>query len=150
MTIDEAALFFTSHDNYILTSHESPDADGLGAQYALARGLVSLGKRCRVINAEKYSPKYNFIDNKSIIKTVADSGLDTEDLSCTIVVLVDTNDIHFTGIMADRVLDRVGRIFIFDHHEALITPGAEMCSITSASSTCEMTYQVLIKIGCFL
>jgi phosphoesterase RecJ-like protein len=147
VTIDEAAVFLTSHDDYILTSHESPDADGLGAQYALARGLISIGKRCRVINAEKYSPKYGFIDSKSIIRTVADSGLDTEDLSDTTVVLVDTNDIHFTGIMADLVLSRVRRIFIFDHHEALIAPGAEMCSITSASSTCEMAYQVLVKIG---
>ena len=140
-------MFFTDHDDYILTSHESPDADGLGAQYALARGLTSLGKRCRIINAEAYSPKYGFIDQKSIIQTLADSGLEAEDLSSTTVVLVDTNDIHFTGLMADLVLRRSGRIFIFDHHEALIVPGAEMCSITSASSTCEMAYQVLVKLG---
>jgi bifunctional oligoribonuclease and PAP phosphatase NrnA len=147
VTIDEAALFFTDHDNYILTSHESPDADGLGAQYALARGLIALGKRCRVINAEDHSPKYSFIDKKSIIKTLAESGIETEDLSGTTIVLVDTNDIHFTGIMADSVLSRAGRVFIFDHHEALLAPGAEMCSITSASSTCEMVYQVLVRIG---
>lgn len=135
------------HDNYILTSHESPDADGLGAQYALARGLVALGKQCRVINAEKHAIKYDFIDQKSIIKTLAETCLEGEDLSDITVVLVDTNDIHFTGTMAHHVLDRVGRVFIFDHHEALIILNEESCSITSASSTCEMAYQVLVKMG---
>jgi phosphoesterase RecJ-like protein len=147
VTIDEAASFFEKHDNYILTSHESPDADGLGAEYALARGLSALGKQCRVINAERYSNKYGFIDQQAIIKTLAESCLEKEDLSGITVVLVDTNDIHFTGTMANLVLDRVGRIFIFDHHEALVAPGEESCSITSASSTCEMVYQVLIKMG---
>ena len=147
MNIDEAAGFFRDHDNYILTSHESPDADGLGAEYALARGLIALGKQCRVINAEKHSIKYDFIDQKSIIKTLAESCLGDEDLSGITVVLVDTNDIHFTGTMANLVLDRVGRIFIFDHHEALVSPCEESCSITSASSTCEMAYQVLVKMG---
>jgi phosphoesterase RecJ-like protein len=147
VNIDEAATFFIDHDNYILTSHESPDADGLGAQYALAMGLKALGKRCRVVNAEKHSGKYGFIDQKSIIKTLADSSLETEDLSGTTVVLVDTNDIHFTGTMANLVLDRVGLIFVFDHHEALASPSGEACSIPSASSTCEMAYQVLMKIG---
>jgi phosphoesterase RecJ-like protein len=147
VTIEEAASFFGAHDNYILTSHESPDADGLGAQYALARGLSALGKHCRVINAEKYSVKYGFIDQKSIIRTLADSGIQEEDLSTTTVVLVDTNDIHFTGTMANLVLGRVGRIFIFDHHETLLPPSVELCSITSASSTCEMAYQLLNKLG---
>ena len=147
MNIDDATVFFKDHDNYILTSHESPDADGLGAEYALAMGLSALGKRCRVINAEKYSNKYSFIDKKSIIKTLAESSLEEEDLSDAIVVLVDTNDIHFTGTMANLLVDHVGRIFIFDHHEALVTPSTESCSITSASSTCEMAYQVLIKMG---
>ena len=145
MNIDEAATFFMDHDNYVLTSHESPDADGLGAQYALARGFSALGKQCRVINAEKHSGKYSFIDQKSIIKTLADSTLETEDLSRITLVLVDTNDIHFTGTMATLVLDRVGRIFIFDHHEALTTLDEESCSMTSASSTCEMAFQVLTK-----
>jgi phosphoesterase RecJ-like protein len=150
VNIDEAASFFRDHDDYILTSHESPDADGLGAQYALARGLSALGKRCRVINAENYSIRYAFIDQQAIINTLADSSLVDEDLSRTTVVLVDTNDIHFTGTMATLVLDRVGRIFIFDHHESLVPPSVESCSITSASSTCEMAYQVLIKLGALI
>ena len=84
---------------------------------------------------------------RSIIKTYSDSSLDTEDLSRVTVVMVDTNDIHFTGLMADLVISRAGKILIFDHHESSSARGAELCSMPSASSTCEMVFQVLVEMG---
>ncbi|TFG83736.1 MAG: bifunctional oligoribonuclease/PAP phosphatase NrnA [Spirochaetales bacterium] len=147
MTLDEAAGRFRDGNDFILTSHESPDADGLGAEYALAVALSATGKKIRAVNADDYPPKYAFIDERGIIEVLGAAKLEDSDLSGTTVVLIDTNDIQYTGDMADIVLSRAGSIILFDHHEAMGVTREEACSVPDASSTCEMVHYVLKKLG---
>lgn len=44
-------------DDILVTAHASPDGDALGATYALARGLMALGKRVALCNATG-APEY--------------------------------------------------------------------------------------------
>jgi len=54
MTIDEAAGFLRAHDDYLIAPHDGPDADGLGAAYALAIALELAGKRaCETMHEAK-------------------------------------------------------------------------------------------------
>jgi len=147
MNLDEAAAFFKENDDFILTSHVSPDADGLGAEYALLSGLLACGKRARAVNADSYSQKYTYIDEKGIIENLAASKLADTDISSHTVILIDTNDIQFAGEMADVVLGKAKRIIIFDHHESSNIPGEFSCSLSSMSSTCEMVYGILVRLG---
>ncbi len=147
MNLDEAAAFFKENDDFILTSHVSPDADGLGAQYALLSGLRACGKRARAINADAYSQKYTFIDEKGIIESLAASNLTEIDISMHTVILLDTNDIQFAGEMAETVLGKTKQIIIFDHHESANGSDKFSCSLPDMSSTCEMVYGILVRLG---
>ncbi len=147
MNLEEVASFFTQHDDFILTSHESPDADGLGAQYALLLSLEAMGKRVRAVNADDYSAKYAFIDARERIEALGRTDLLDRDLSACTVVLLDTNDIQYTGEMADIALARAARILVFDHHEAKGVTRDEACSLPDMSSTSEMAYWTIRRMG---
>lgn len=147
MNLDEVAEFFLKNDDFILTSHESPDADGLGAEYALKLALEAAGKTARAVNADLYSDKYAFIDEKNIIESLGGTDLLDRDMSQATVVLIDTNDIQYTGEMADIALARAARILIFDHHEAKGVTRDEACSLPDMSSTCEMAYWAIKRMG---
>jgi len=147
MTLDETVALFRDGDNFILTSHESPDADGLGAQYALRVVLEAMGKKVQAVNADVYSQKYAFIDERKVIGVLRSSNVADQDLSQSTIVLLDTNDIKYTGEMADIALSRAGNILVFDHHEAKGVTNNEACSMPEASSTCEMAYYLIKALG---
>ena len=56
-----------SSDRILLSTHESPDCDGLGSEIAFYYYLKKIGKDCKIINCSKMSPKYDFIDPDNII-----------------------------------------------------------------------------------
>lgn len=147
MTISEMAVFLSHSDNYIITSHESPDADGLGAEYALSLALSSMGKRTRVVNAERHSDSYDFIDKNKIIEWYPEARLDESTLSTSTVILMDTNDIQYTGAIAEAIISKAADIVVIDHHEAKHMEIEKLCLIPSFSSTCEMTYRILSEMG---
>ncbi len=147
MTIDEAAAFLSGRDDFILSSHEGPDADGLGAEYALARALSSLGKRVRVINANRHSDAYDFIDRAGIIECIDDVSLDDEEIRASTCVLLDTNDMMYAGDVADRIIAKAKGSIVIDHHEVKGDAPPNVCSAPSYSSTCEMLYLILKRLG---
>lgn len=148
MTIEETALFLASRDGFILSSHESPDADGLGAEYALATALAAMGKRVSVVNAEPYSEAYGFIDRRGIIGSLETSRPDPEEIAASTAILLDTNDVLFAGEVGDAILAKAREVLVIDHHEAKGVSSAIMCSLPSASSTCEMVYRIVKAMGC--
>jgi phosphoesterase RecJ-like protein len=147
MTIAEISVFLSQGDNYIITSHESPDADGLGAEYALSQGLISMGKKVRVINAEQHSVSYDFIDKDKTIEWVPVARVQPSALEKSTVILMDTNDTEYTGAIAEAIISKAADIVVVDHHEAKHSEIEKVCLIPSFSSTCEMTYRILSEIG---
>jgi bifunctional oligoribonuclease and PAP phosphatase NrnA len=148
MTISGMAALLMQGDNYIITSHESPDADGLGAEYALSRALVSMGKRVRVINAERHSDSYDFIDRAKIVECYPTATVDAAWLATCTVIILDTNDVEYTGVMAGEIITKAADVLVIDHHDVKGTTNHKFCLIPSFSSTCEMTYRILSEMGC--
>lgn len=148
MTIAETAAFLAAEDHYILTSHSMPDADGLGAEYALVRALRTLGKDVRAINADHYTDSYRFIDQTGIIESLGTVELDDAAIRRATVVLMDTNDIQYTGEMADSIITRAAMALIIDHHEVKERIDSRICSAPELSSTCEIAYRILESLGC--
>ena len=68
MNLDGLTSLFRQRESFILTSHQSPDGDGLGAMYALYRALAKMGKKATVVLAEPLSPKYRFLDPGGVFR----------------------------------------------------------------------------------
>lgn len=61
ITLREAAEFLLNNDNFLLLCHVSPDGDTVGSASALARGLISKGKRVRILCGDKLTGEYSFM-----------------------------------------------------------------------------------------
>ena len=49
------------HNNFLITSHVSPEGDSLGSQLAFAYLLKALGKKACIVNAQKPGHRYSFL-----------------------------------------------------------------------------------------
>jgi bifunctional oligoribonuclease and PAP phosphatase NrnA len=59
--LERLAAFLDAHERILLTSHENPDGDGLGAAAGLAHYLTALGKQARIVVYPHAAPELNWI-----------------------------------------------------------------------------------------
>ena len=58
VTLEQAAAFLKTRDNYLLLSHRRPDGDAVGSNAALCRALRAMGKRAWVYPNPQFTPKF--------------------------------------------------------------------------------------------
>lgn len=58
ISLQEAADFLQSHDNYLILSHRRPDGDTVGSCAALCRGLRSIGKQAWLYANPQFTPRF--------------------------------------------------------------------------------------------
>ncbi len=143
MVSDFSALvsFLERNERLILTTHESPDGDGIGAELALCRALRSLGKRVVVLNSDPTPDRFRFLDAERTAGTIDESAPLLDDLGGWALLILDTNDERGLGLVTERVLPRVRERFVVDHHEGEAANGL---IDSDASATCEIVYRLLV------
>jgi phosphoesterase RecJ-like protein len=152
--LDTRDLFERTHDlnaqplvdaqSFVLTTHLEPDGDGIGASLALYRGLKSMGKDVRVIIEEPVPPRYMFLDHNGVVEHLTAENMPSVREADYMVVL-DTNDIARCGLPNEVRGD--APVLVIDHHLGEVAPNVlPICDPTS-SSTGEIIYRLLTKIG---
>jgi bifunctional oligoribonuclease and PAP phosphatase NrnA len=159
MTIEEMAAYLEARDRYVILSHDGPDADGLGAAYALCLALRALGKEAVPVVADRITPKFRFIDQRDLFRSLKDGPALPFDAKDSVPVVVDTHDLDYLGAASEALLAEAGRALIIDHHErpgsdtgqalyeAFGAEGVPVLLDESASSTCELVYLVAKRLG---
>jgi phosphoesterase RecJ-like protein len=143
MKFEPIAQFIRRNPNIILTAHETPDGDALGAEYALYSALRELGKQIRIINSDAASHKFQFLDMERVIESIEEGAKLPENLADWALIILDTNDIHNIGEMSELVLPFVKEYFILDHHEREGDVVTGNLVVEDASSTCEVVYELI-------
>ncbi|MCL2066290.1 MAG: DHHA1 domain-containing protein [Treponema sp.] len=142
---DEVLALFDRHQSFILTTHDPPDADGLGAELIFASIFKKTGKTFKIINASPVPALFRFMDASGLIE-YWDDKKHNELPEQSAMIVVDTSDEYHTGGMKD-IMKRTQEVFTFDHHEpkrhamlaGLIEPGA--------ASTCELAVELASALG---
>ncbi len=142
MTLDDIREFFDENDKFLLTTHESPDGDGLGAEYALCSALLDIGKEVQILNSDPSSSKYDFFDQKRLIKTLGVDGDYPDDLSNWTLVILDTEPTNI-GSITETVLNKCLDVVVLDHHSPKKTLEYRNWLVPDSSSTCEMVFRIL-------
>jgi bifunctional oligoribonuclease and PAP phosphatase NrnA len=162
MTIQEMAAYLKSRDRYVILSHDGPDADGLGAAYALCLALRAVGKEAVPVVADRITPKFGFIDQRDLFRSLKEGPKLGFDPSDSVPVVVDTHDLDYLGAASESLLAAAGKALIIDHHErpgantdqalyeAFDAEGVPVLLEESASSTCELVYLVAKELGAAL
>ena len=130
----------------ILTTHVNPDPDGLGCQVALEELLLALGKKVTIANHHPIPRRFSFLEfrspqhNGEEITAQLAEGAD-------LLLVVDTADSRRVGD-ASRLLSAVGpQVAVLDHHLAGDLDGELSCRSPEHSSTAEMVYGLLARLG---
>ncbi|MBN2435267.1 MAG: bifunctional oligoribonuclease/PAP phosphatase NrnA [Spirochaetes bacterium] len=141
---DELDAFIFSHQKFFITTHESPDGDGLGAQIAFREYLFSLGKNVHIVNGDPLPPKYDFLDAENIIN-IADKFTLPVDYKDYSLIIIDTNTFSNTGGTYTLCKEWIKDFFIIDHHEGNSDIFASNLVLVHASSASEIIAQYLIR-----
>lgn len=132
--------FLTAHQKYIITAHETPDGDALGAEYAMHGALRRLGKEPLICNADPAPEKFTFVSDGIQPMVLTDPSQLPGDLAERVLLILDVNDINNIGSVQRLVLPRVKEYFIIDHHDSETDILSPNHIEQNASSTCEILY----------
>jgi len=142
MTLDEFKtelknLIYTNQ-NFVITTHENPDGDAIGSQFAIYLFLKRHGKSIRIINQDPPSNKYDFLGLSDKVET------QIPDATEQIVFMLDYNEKKRAGKSMQNIFRNPRQIVRIDHHpEPEMMPDAISYIDTNASSTCEIIYLIL-------
>jgi phosphoesterase RecJ-like protein len=110
--MDNVFEFLKRHSSVIITTHDTADADGLGAEMVFSLVARSLGKEVKIINANPIPANFRFIDPKNIIETLDKARLPQG----AALVMIDTSDEYNIGELREYIL-WTPEVFVIDHHE---------------------------------
>jgi len=151
---EDVLAFFDRHQSFILTTHDSPDADGLGAEYVLALILLTRGKNVTIINSSPVPINLHFLYNPAfeIIRwdiSMLASAEHTALLENSAMIILDTTEeIHLGPVRED--IKKVKEVFYFDHHEPKQS-GKLAGKLTGVmDSTASSVSELAIELACYL
>jgi phosphoesterase RecJ-like protein len=141
--------FIEKNDSFILTTHDPPDADGLGSEMVCAFILKSQGKNCRIINASPTPEHFLFMDPGCIVeywKDLDESGKFGDFPEKSSLIILDTSDEYNIGAVKE-LLGRVRDVMVIDHHQPGTVFSLSGIVDSGAASTCEIAVEAAKEAG---
>ncbi len=135
--------FLSKYDNFIISTHESPDWDGLGAEIAFRELLVNLGKNPIILNSDPVFETYENMDIDNEINVLTDDKMLPENICDYAQIVLDTNEFTNIGAAYTKLSGCVRDIFIIDHHEGGKDKLESNFIKVEASSACEIVYEII-------
>ena len=125
----------------LLTSHENPDGDAIGALIAMGLALESWGKVITLYNESPIPVVYRFLPSVNrIIRVICEmEAYDT-------AVVLDCSDLERIGRAAEAV-KRVPTLINIDHHVTNTRFGDVQLIDDKACATCEIVYRLILDMG---
>lgn len=144
--LDRLAAFLDGHTRFLLTTHENPDGDGVGASIGLAHYLKFLGKDVRIVVAPHLLPNLRYLDPEGWIEAFDTEGGHADLAGWPDVwLLVDASEPHRLGPMHGAFEATRGVKACLDHHLKEAPKGfdAEFTDSTATASG-ELVYDLAL------
>lgn len=139
---EEIIELFTANNVFVITTHISPDGDGIGSALALKRGLNSIKKKAFIVNHSKTPKNLSFLlqEEKEILSL---EEFEKEvHLTDFIGVVVDMGCFERLGSILPLIKN--GReIVVIDHHLVEVPEKVFSLIDTKASATGEVVFDLL-------
>lgn len=142
---ENVVSFIDRHQSFVLTTHDYPDADGLGAELVFASILEKAGKTRGVINSSDVPINLRFMEKGDLIKKY-DKEKHAGFIENSAMMILDTSDLNYLGAMKDA-LKKVKEVFVFDHHEPKRKSKTAGFFDASAASTCELAIEFALSMN---
>jgi bifunctional oligoribonuclease and PAP phosphatase NrnA len=140
---DDVASLLARSQRIILTTHITPDADGLGSAVALLRSLTAMGKSAKLINCSTYPKEMNFLIRKGEFQLYDKVRHDKEIASADAIVATDIGGTKRLGRMEPAIRESKAVRVAIDHHLYENDIFDLPYIVTTASSSAELTCALL-------
>lgn len=135
--------FIEKYDNFIISTHESPDGDGLGAEIAFHQLLKHLGKNSIILNSDPTPDLFEFIDVDNEIQIYHENFSLPQNIDEYAIFVLDTNDFNNIGALYQVLRDHIREVLVIDHHEGDKDKIDTNFIKVEASSASEIVYSLL-------
>lgn len=136
---DKIISVITNNDNFIITSHVSPDGDAIGSTLGLYNFLTSMGKNVSVVLADEPPKKFNYLPGYQSILRCSDITKDVFE-GISYVFSLDSGDLDRIGDVNDFINSKIVNI---DHHISNNSFGYINLVEPTASSVGELIYELI-------
>lgn len=134
-------------DKILITTHEFPDADGIGSEISLCLALRELGKTVYCINEEPLLDRYQYLDQDGVVHGIKDFIKSHADFKPELFIVVDTNTKLRVGQNLNRFMsDAVPALYI-DHHPCRGRDLSSHCIDVKAAATGQMVGEMIEALG---
>jgi len=134
--------FLNKYDKFVISTHESPDWDGLGSELGFHELLGLLGKKSIIINSDPPPATYSSMDPAGVLNVMDGDFRMPEDIGEHAHVVLDTNDYENIGAVYYALKGKLRDLFIIDHHEGGDEKFDTNFIKAGASSASELIYEI--------
>jgi len=124
----------------VLTGHERPDGDCIGAQAGLARVLESLGKRVVILNPDPPEAAFDYLSSELEYGCFPADPIPDHDLC----ILLDISELGRCGALAEPLAKAPSKKLVIDHH---VHHGDEWWDLAFVDRTASATGLLVFRIA---
>jgi bifunctional oligoribonuclease and PAP phosphatase NrnA len=130
-----------------LTTHVTPDGDGIGAEICLLAHLKARGIEARVINTEPLAVKYRFLDPEGAVETYDAGRHDAFLRDADLIFMLDNSATSRMGPLEPAIRASRATTVCIDHHNVLEPFWKVNIVDPEACATGELVFQILKAMG---
>jgi phosphoesterase RecJ-like protein len=131
----------------LITTHEFPDADGIGSEIALCLALREFGKECYCVNEEPLLDRYQYLDQDHVVFGFLNFRSSHTSFSPDLVIVVDTNIKDRVGHKLSQYLDDKSSLLYVDHHPCRGRDLDQHCIDVHAAATGQIVGEMIEHLG---
>lgn len=132
---------------FIITTHITPDGDGLGSEIAFFHLLKSIGKEVHIINQDPLLENYSFLDPDGNITVYNRDKHHKKFSSADVLLAIDLNSANRLGIVKEELEACQMYSVCFDHHPPYKNFADIHVVNENAASIGEMVFDLAAEMG---
>ena len=146
--IDKIKRFLSEKRKIVIIPHKNPDGDAIGSSTALKYYLDNFNHDVDIISPNQFPEFLKWMDPNNIIKIFdEDEKYSQKIIDAELIFTLDFNNLVRISGMKEYVEKSNAKIIMIDHHEEPSNYADFMYSEPKMSSTCEMIYHFIEKMG---
>lgn len=130
----------------LITTHEFPDADGIGSEISLCLALREYGKESYCVNEEPLLDRYQYLDKDKVVSGIRNFVKRHPDFVPDLLIVVDTNTRDRIGSQLGQFAHDLPMLFI-DHHPCRGRDLSNHCIDITAAATGQMVGEMIEHLG---
>lgn len=134
-------------ERILITTHEYPDADGIGSQISLCLALRTLGKSTYCVNEEPLLDRYQYLDSEKVILGFKKFRETLPKFNPDLVIVVDTNTTKRIGKEIGEFVSNNTPVLYIDHHPVRGRNLSDHCIDVKAAATGQLVGEIIEGIG---